>query len=522
MAERKVKIGTILVKAGLIGEDQVQEALKSQSQLGGTLGENLIRLGHVTEEALLAALSEQLGMQHINLTKIEVPVSVQRLIKLDTVRQRRVLPIGFEGKLLVVGMVDPTDLTALSDVEFQSGYLTKPVILPAIQYEQALAFFNKNEYGAVPLALQHERGTVIRKAKMENNLASFLSALVTWKGQDLHLSAGAVPSIRIDNELRRLNLPSVKPSEIEEMIFGILTPEQHSYFDRNLELDFAYSLDGVGRFRCNVYRQRHSIGFTARHVSESIPSQADLALPDFLRDFALKSQGLILVTGPNGHGKSTTLAYMIDVINRERKANVISIEDPIEFTHKHKNSNINQREVGTDTRSFAEGLRHIFRQNPDVIVIGELRDYESMSIAISAAETGHLVMATLHSNNATSAVDRVIDCFPGNQQSQVRAQLADCLQLVFSQRLLQRATGAGRILAWEKMTSSVRVRNAIREGKVHMLRNMMQTNVEEMTSIDWTLADLVASGKVRYDEAVKFSDNTSYMNDLLKVRGALK
>ncbi|HEY5996881.1 MAG TPA: PilT/PilU family type 4a pilus ATPase [Candidatus Deferrimicrobiaceae bacterium] len=521
MAERKVKIGAILVKSGLIREDQLQEALKSQSQLGGTLGENLVRMGHVTEDALLGALSEQMGMQHINLSKIEVPVSVQRLIKLETVRLRRVLPIGFEGRQLVVGMVDPTDLTALSDVEFQSGHSTKPVILPAIQFEQALAFFNKHEYGTLPLALQGDRSG-IRRVKMENNLASFLSALVTWKGQDLHLSAGAVPSIRIDNELRRLNLPSVKPGEIEDMIFGILSPEQREQFNQNLELDFAYSLEAVGRFRCNVYRQRHSIGFTARHVAESIPSAADLALPDFLREYALKSQGLILVTGPNGHGKSTTLAYMIDVINRERKANVISIEDPIEFTHKHKNSNVNQREVGTDTRSFAEGLRHIFRQNPDVIVIGELRDYDSMSIAISAAETGHLVMATLHANNATSAVDRVIDCFPGNQQSQVRAQLADCLQLVFSQRLLQRAGGAGRILAWEKMGSSVRVRNAIREGKVHMLRNMMQSNVEEMTSIDWTLADLVASGKVRYDEAVKFSDNTSYMNDLLKVRGALK
>ncbi len=521
MAERKVKIGAILIKSGLVNDAQLQDALKSQSQLGGTLGENLVRLGHVTEDGLLNALSDQMGLQHINLSKIEVPVSVQRLIKLETVRLRRVLPIGFEGKMLVVGMVDPTDLTALSDVEFQSGHSTKPVILPSIQFEQALAFFNKHEYGTLPLALQGDRGAG-RRVKMDNNLGSFLSALVTWKGQDLHLSAGAVPSIRIDNELRRLNLPAVKPAEIEEMIFGILTPEQKATFGRLLELDFAYSLDGVGRFRCNVYRQRHSIGFTARHVAESIPSAAELGLPDFLREFALKTQGLVLITGPNGHGKSTTLAYMIDVINRERKANVISIEDPIEFTHKHKNSNINQREVGTDTLSFSEGLRYIFRQNPDVIVIGELRDYDSMSVAITAAETGHLVMATMHSTNATSAIDRLIDCFPGNQQSQVRAQLADCLQLVLSQRLLQRATGTGRILAWEKMTSSVRVRNAIREGKVHMLRNMMQSNVEEMISIDWTLAELVASGKVRYDEAVKFSDNNSYLNDLLKVRGALK
>jgi twitching motility protein PilT len=257
-------------------------------------------------------------------------------------------------------------------------------------------------------------------------------------------------------------------------------------------------------------------------VADVIPGAAELGLPDFLRDYALKTQGLILVAGPNGHGKSTTLATLVETINRERKANVITIEDPIEFTHKHKNSNINQREVGTDTLSFADGLRHIFRQNPDVIVIGELRDYDSVSIALTAAETGHLVMGTLHSNSATAAVDRIIDIFPGNQQAQVRAQLADCLLVVFSQRLLRRASGSGRAIAWEKMSTSLRVRNAIREGKVSQLRGMMQANVEELVSIDWTLAELVSSGKVKYEEACKFADSVAYLNDLLKVRGVYK
>jgi len=216
------------------------------------------------------------------------------------------------------------------------------------------------------------------------------------------------------------------------------------------------------------------------------------------------------------------MANLVDTINRERKANIITIEDPIECTHRHKNSNVNQREVGTDTLSFGDGLRHIFRQNPDVIVIGELRDFESFAIALSAAETGHLVMATMHSNNATAAVDRIIDIFPPVQQSQVRAQLADCLQVVFSQRLLRRASGSGRILAWEKMSSSLRVRNAIREGKVHVLRGMMQTNVEELVSIDWTLAELVTSGKVKYEEALKYADSHTYLNELLKVKGAYR
>jgi twitching motility protein PilT len=516
-----MKIGEILVSAGLIREEQLKQALKNQNQAGGTLGENLVRLGFLSEEALLNGLSEQLGMQHINLEKVEIPPAIQQLVQMETIRQRRLLPIGFEGKRLVVGMVDPTDLSALSDVEFQCGHSTKPVILSAMQFEQALVFLQGYGYGAATLTLQVGKEGK-HPLKVEKNMASLLEALVTWKGQDLHLSAGAIPSIRIDNEIRRLGLPVLTPAEIEQMITGILTPEQKRLFQEDKELDFAFSLHGLARFRCNVYRQRNSLAFTARHVADVIPGGAELGLPDFLRDYALKTQGLILVTGPNGHGKSTTLATLVETVNRERKANVITIEDPIEFTHKHKNSNINQREVGTDTLSFADGLRHIFRQNPDVIVIGELRDYDSVSIALTAAETGHLVMGTLHSNSATAAVDRIIDIFPGNQQAQIRAQLADCLLVVFSQRLLRRASGSGRALAWEKMSTSLRVRNAIREGKVSQLRGMMQANVEELVSIDWTLAELVSSGKVKYEEACKFADSVAYLNDLLKVRGVYK
>jgi twitching motility protein PilT len=522
MSDKKQKIGEILVAAGLIQEEQLQQALKTQNQLGGTLGENLIRLGFLSEEALLNGLSEQLGMQHINLEKVEIPQSIQRLVQLETVRLRRLLPIGFEGKRLVVGMVDPTDLSALSDVEFQSGHSTKPVILSSMHFERALALFQAHGYGTTALNFQNEKESRKPVARLEKNMSSLLEALVTWKGQDLHLSAGAIPSIRVDNEIRRLALPALKPAEMEQLIASILTPEQKRMFQENKELDFAYSLEGLARFRCNVYRQRNSLAFTARHVADVIPGAAELGLPDFLREYALKTQGLILVSGPNGHGKSTTLANLVETINRERKANVITIEDPIEFTHRHKSSNINQREVGTDTLSFADGLRHIFRQNPDVIVIGELRDYESVSIALTAAETGHLVMGTIHSNSATAAVDRIVDIFPGSQQAQIRAQLAESLLLVFSQRLLKRSSGSGRVLAWEKMSTSLRVRNAIREGKVNQLRGMMQANVEELVSIDWTLAELVSSGKVKYEEACKYADNITYMNDLLKVRGVYK
>lgn len=520
MAEKKQRIGEILVRAGVVTAEQLEQALKVQGQLGGTLGENLVRLGYVSADALLSALSEQAGIPHVNLARIEVLPGTQRLVQFETVRLRRLLPIGFEGKAIVVGMVDPTDLAAVGEVEFQSGYRVKSVIISAAQFEQALSFFQAHGYGVQPLRL--EEGKERKRFRMENSIASLLTVLVSWRGQDLHLAAGAVPSIRVDNELRRLSLPPLKPAQLEEMIEAILTAEQKRAFREQLELDFAFSLEGVGRFRCNVYRQRGSIAFTARHVSETIPTAQELGLPDFLRDFALKAQGLILVAGPNGHGKSTTLAWLVDAINRERKANIITIEDPIEYTHRHKNSNVNQREVGTDTLSFADGLRHVFRQNPDVIVIGELRDFESISTAVTAAETGHLVMGTLHALNATAAVDRIIDSFPAGQQSQVRAQLADCLLLVFAQRLLRSASGSGRVLAWEKMASSLRVRNAIREGKVHLLRGMMQANVEELTSIDWSLAELVAAGRVKYEEALKYADNPAYLNDLLKLRGVFR
>ena len=520
MAEKKMKIGELLVASGAIRDDQLQEALSAQERHGGTLGASLVRLGFLSEAALLNALSEQTGVQHVNLTKIEIPASVQRLVKEETVRGHRLLPIGFEGKRLVVGMADPTDLPALAEVEFQSGHAAKPVILSAAHFEEALEFFQNNGYAARTLRIKGERHP--RTMKVENNLASLLKALVSWKGQDLHLSAGAVPSVRVDDEIWRLALPPLKPAEIEQIVLDILTQDQKKAFQDLFELDFAFSLEGVGRFRCNVYRQRGTIAFTARHVVDNVPGATELGLPDFLREFALRKQGLVLVTGPNGHGKSTTLACLVDVINREKKANIITIEDPIEFTHRHKNSNVNQREVGTDTPTFAEGLRHIFRQNADVIVVGELRDFESIAIALAAAETGRLVIGTLHALSATAAADRIVDAFPADRQSQARAQLAECLLVVFCQRLLRRASGTGRVLAWEKMSSSLRVRNAVREGKVHLLRGMMQANVEELVSIDWNLADLVASGKVRYDEALKCADSATYLNELLKVRGVFK
>lgn len=507
-------LGALLEEQKVVTHHQLDEALKQQREIGGTLGEHLVRLGMVTEPLLLETLTRQIGVRHVNLADREVPPGVLQLLRPDTVTSRRMLPVAIEGNHLVLGMLDPTDLSAITEAEFQSGKAVVPAVLSGHQFHAALEFFDQYGYGDRPLKLS---GEAARRAQ-KDNLGSMLSALVAWKGQDLHLSDGAVPGVRVDGEMRRLDVPPLKGKDIAELVMPILSVEQQKKFARELELDFAYEAEGAGRFRCNIYRQRGSVAFTARYLSPIIPSMAQLRLPSFLRDAALRRQGLLLVTGPNGHGKSTTLACLIDIINAERHANIISIEDPVEFVHHHRMSNVNQREVGTDTVSFAEGLKHVYRQNPDVIVIGEMRDPESIATALTAAETGHLVMASMHAINSTAAVDRIIDVFPADQQRQVRLQLAESLLMVFSQRLVKSAGGIGRVLAWEKMANSLRVANAIRDNGVHGLRALMQSNMPELSSLDSSLADLVAARKVTLDEAQKWAEDPGYIAELAAVR----
>src|SRR5512138_69172 len=269
------------------------------------------------------------------------------------------------------------------------------------------------------------------------------------------------------------------------------------------ELDMALAMEGVGRFRVNIYRQKNEWAAALRHINERIPTLEELNLPAWLPNFAVKKQGLILITGPSGHGKSTTMACLIDLINSGRRANIVTIEDPIEFIHRHKQGNVNQREIGTDTGSFQDGIRYIFRQDPDVICIGEMRDLESISTALTAAETGHLVFATLHTLSAVSTIDRIIDAFPTGSQNQVRSQLAGSLLLIFSQRLVPRADGAGRVLAFEKLANSYRVQNTIRENRTYILRSQSAVASDDYTSIDYNLAALVKKGLVSFEEGLK-------------------
>ncbi|MFJ3393517.1 type IV pilus twitching motility protein PilT [Leifsonia aquatica] len=324
-------------------------------------------------------------------------------------------------------------------------------------------------------------------------------------GSDLHVTADAAPTVRIDGALRPL--AGFEPwgrERAASALYSLLSPQQQQAFEREHELDFAYSLSSNARFRVNLYRQRDAIGGAFRLIPTEIKQLKELGVPEIVGRFATLPRGLVLVTGPTGSGKSTTLAALIDLVNRTRADHIVTVEDPIEFLHTHGRSLVNQREVGHDTHSFAAALKHVLRQDPDVILIGELRDLETISVALTAAETGHLVFATLHTQDAAQTVDRVIDVFPPHQQGQVRAQLAATLQGVVCQTLVARSNGRGRAVATEVMVTTPAVANLIREGKTYQIPTAMQAGRElGMHTMDQHLADLVNTGIITLDAAMQ-------------------
>lgn len=334
-------------------------------------------------------------------------------------------------------------------------------------------------------------------------LDELLRAVVDLGGSDLHLTAGSPPAARIDGDLTIMDeYPRLIPDAIASVIQGMLSERQRDRLNETKELDGSHPVAGLGRFRFNVFQQRGSLGAVFRTITSEIPDLADLGMPPVVKELAQLPRGLVLVTGPTGSGKSTTLAALTDLINRTRRVHIMTIEDPIETTHRHNLALVNQREVGQDTRSFAAALKQVLRQDPDVILIGEMRDIETISTAITAAETGHLVFGTLHTNDAAQTVDRMIDVFPAHQQQQVRVQVAVSLQAVVSQQLLPRASGPGRVVAVEIMLATAAVRNLIREGKTHQIPSAIQSGAKYgMQSMDQSLAKLVTAGRVEYSVA---------------------
>ena len=325
------------------------------------------------------------------------------------------------------------------------------------------------------------------------SLDKMLRETVGLGGSDLHLSVGVPPSARLNGSLNPLpGWPALRPDDTLRLVRGALDDEHWQRFDRISELDTAYAVTGLSRFRMNVYRQRGSVGAAFRVIPYSIPKLEDLGLPFVIETLAHLTRGLVLITGPTGSGKSTTMASLIDVANRTRSAHIMTIEDPIEYMHSHQRSLVNQREVGVDTAGFNVALKHALRQDPDIILVGELRDLETTSVAVTAAETGHLVLATLHTQSAAQTVDRLIDIYPAHQQSQIRAQLANCLQAVVTQALAPRKDGTGRVAIAEVMIASPPIRNLIREGKAFKIPTVIQSSGElGMVTFDHSLAKVL-------------------------------
>jgi twitching motility protein PilT len=329
----------------------------------------------------------------------------------------------------------------------------------------------------------------------------YLRTLWDRHGTDVLLVAGAPPLMRLDGAIVPLSDQDLRPEDTKHIVRGVLAGELWDSFTEERELDFSFNWDGQARFRANAYHQRGSVALSLRLIPYRIPSFDDLGLPPVLRDWVDLPQGLVLVTGPTGSGKSTTLAAMIDAINKHRRCHVITIEDPIEYVHRHQLAAVSQREIGLDTDSFDRALRSALREDPDVLLVGEMRDPETIQTALTIAETGHLVFATLHTNDAGQAIDRVVDVFPGEKQAQIRVQLAGSLTGIVSQRLLPRING-GRVAAFEVLTATFAVRNLIREGKSSQLRNLVTTGAKfGMQTLEQSLSDLVVHGQVHYEEA---------------------
>ncbi|HEX4015728.1 MAG TPA: type IV pilus twitching motility protein PilT [Frankiaceae bacterium] len=349
--------------------------------------------------------------------------------------------------------------------------------------------------------VRNTRGTEADTDLSGWDLNGLLIQVLERRCSDLHMTIGAPPTIRLNGSLMPIEgYPELTAAVLQKMLFAIITQKQRERFEEELELDFAYSVPGRARFRVNIYRQRDAIGAAFRLIPYEIKKLEELNMPPSIANFAMLPRGFVLVTGPTGSGKSTTLASLVDLANRQRRDHIMTVEDPIEFLHQHQSCLVNQREVGEDTHSFQNALKHVLRQDPDIIMVGEMRDLETISVALTAAETGHLVFATLHTQDAAQTIDRIIDVFPPHQQQQVRVQLASSLQGIVCQTLCKTADGRGRVAATEVLVATPAIRNLVREGKSHQIYSALQAGAKHgMQTMDQQLAELVLSGRISYE-----------------------
>ena len=352
---------------------------------------------------------------------------------------------------------------------------------------------------------------------MTTTLPELLKTTVEMAASDLHISTNTPPQVRIDGDLQRLPLPELTPTETKQLIYSVLTDAQKKRFEETFELDFSFGIKGLARFRGNVFSQRGAVGAVYRLIPEKVRTFGELGLPAVLSTLSERPRGLVLVTGPTGSGKSTTLAAMLDKINSERHSHILTIEDPIEYIHQHKNCLVNQRELHSDTNGFGVALRAALREDPDIVLIGEMRDLETVEAALKIAETGHLTFATLHTNSAAQTINRIIDIFPANQQSQIRTQLSLVLEGIVCQALLPRADRKGRVVSLEIMVPTPAIRNLIREDKIHQIYGSMQAGQEKlgMQTANQSLVSLYMKRTITLETAMVSSSNRDELQDMI-------
>ena len=538
-SEWSSRLATALIEGGYDTQSNLAPLVAEANASNQSLAMLLISRGLALPGVVVGALAHLANLPAIDIAAVEPNAEAMAALPNVVAQEYEAIPLQFDGTTLAVAFSEPPTNDDIDALAARVGCRVTPVLGDPVVIQNRLngvtppPTFGKAPgsplvddspptNGVEPTSetgrLLEEGMSVSSDASVPLHVDDLLRYAVSVGASDLHLAAGMPGVIRLHGALRPIEGSPVLHNEvIREMIFGILPASQRERFEEQKELDTSHSIAGVGRFRVNVALQRGTVAAALRPIPHEIPEFEELGLPDCVRSFTELRRGLVLVTGPTGSGKSTTLASLVDIINRTKPLHIVTVEDPIEFLHDHKRSIVTQREIGEDTNSFAESLRRVLRQDPDVILVGEMRDLETISTAITAAETGHLVFATLHTQDAPQTIDRVIDVFPTSQQEQIRVMLAATLEGVVTQQLVVNADGTGRVPCAEVMICTSAIRNLIRQAKTHQIYSLMQVGGSYgMQTMDQGLARLVKEGaiteSIAYDRSSNEEDLRNHMN----------
>ena len=517
-------VAKILREQNLLPAEVLDGLLQKAKKRQEWIGYIAVADGFLSYDELADALARETKCPRVNLRTFAPDSRALESLSATESRTHGVIPLTMQRGKLVLAMANPLDesckelLRQLARCELivqvapydailstaEEWYAKLPTLRPPDNTDELRQLVSDLRF---PGEMITPRMELVHPSE-QICLEDLLIMMMERRASDLHFTAGSAPLIRVDGQLQSMPFPVLVPHAIQTIVYSILTDVQITNFERCWELDFSYSLPGISRFRVNLHRQRGSVGAVFRIIPMEVPTLDKLHMPAIVRELTRKPRGLVLITGPTGSGKSTTLAAMVEEINRATRLHIVTIEDPIEFLHSNQMSVVTQREVGSDTESFAVALRHVLRQDPDVILVGEMRDLETISTALTAAETGHLVLASLHTTSAAQTIDRITDVFPETQQGQVRAQLANVLEGIVTQALLPRNDGKGRVCAQEIMVASPAIRTLIRDNKVHQMPSVIQASAKYgMQTLDTALRNLVTMGQVSLDEALRKTSN---------------